>query len=168
MFFFFFKQKAAYDERSNGWSSDVCSSDLRRSQRNETPYGRRAEDFGGGAGDSIRQLIHELRSPLNAISGFAQIISGQMFGPVNQGYRGMAQAIVADAAAVQAIINDLETAAKAGAKTTAEPVSSGDITDIGAILVQVEADLAGLSNDPYVGLSIPRIGGPFQIGRAQV
>src|SRR3546814_1385725 len=65
----------------------------RRPQRNETPYGRRAEDFGGGAGDSIRQLIHELRSPLNAISGFAQIISGQMFGPVNQGYRGMAQAI---------------------------------------------------------------------------
>src|SRR3546814_20675993 len=84
-----------------------------------------------------------------------------MFGPVNQGYRGMAQAIVADAAAVQAIINDLETAAKAGAKTTAEPVSSGDITDIGAILVQVEADLAGLSNDPYVGLSISRNGGPF-------
>src|SRR3546814_6678000 len=73
----------------------------------------------------------------------------------------MAQATVAYAAAVQAIITDLETSAKAGAKTTAEPVSAGDITDIGAILVQVEADLAGLSNDHYVGLSISRIGGPF-------
>ena len=133
----------------------------RRPQRNETPYGRRAEDFGGGAGDSIRQLIHELRSPLNAISGFAQIISGQMFGPVNQSYRGMAKTIVADAAAVQAIIDDLETAAKASGKATADPAPSDDITDIGAILVQVEADLAGLSNDHYVGLSISRIGGPF-------
>src|SRR3546814_15906032 len=58
----------------------------RRPQRNETPYGRRAEDFGGGAGDSIRQLIHELRSPLNPLSGFAQILTGQMFGPVTKGY----------------------------------------------------------------------------------
>src|SRR3546814_3776751 len=28
MFFFFFKQKAAYEMRSSDWSSDVCSSDL--------------------------------------------------------------------------------------------------------------------------------------------
>src|SRR3546814_4918007 len=28
MFFFFFKQKTAYEMRISGWSSDVCSSDL--------------------------------------------------------------------------------------------------------------------------------------------
>src|SRR3546814_4890012 len=28
MCFFFFKQKTAYEMRSSGWSSDVCSSDL--------------------------------------------------------------------------------------------------------------------------------------------
>src|SRR3546814_5468454 len=28
--FFFFKQKTAYDMRISDWSSDVCSSDLRR------------------------------------------------------------------------------------------------------------------------------------------
>src|SRR3546814_9378463 len=28
MFFFFFKQKPAYELRISGWSSDVCSSDL--------------------------------------------------------------------------------------------------------------------------------------------
>src|SRR3546814_4081468 len=28
-FFFFFKQKTAYEMRISGWSSDVCSSDLR-------------------------------------------------------------------------------------------------------------------------------------------
>src|SRR3546814_7411985 len=30
MFFFFFKQKTAYEMRSRDWSSDVCSSDLPR------------------------------------------------------------------------------------------------------------------------------------------
>src|SRR3546814_8821265 len=29
MFFFFFKQKTAYEMRISDWSSDVCSSDLR-------------------------------------------------------------------------------------------------------------------------------------------
>src|SRR3546814_6857013 len=29
MFFFFFKQKTAYELRISDWSSDVCSSDLR-------------------------------------------------------------------------------------------------------------------------------------------
>ena len=75
----------------------------RRPQRNELPYGRPESS---DSGDSIRQLIHELRSPLNAISGFAQIISGQMFGPVSGAYRKMADSIIADAAAVQDIIDD--------------------------------------------------------------
>src|SRR3546814_17051652 len=30
VYFFFFKQKTAYDMRISDWSSDVCSSDLRR------------------------------------------------------------------------------------------------------------------------------------------
>src|SRR3546814_6995058 len=30
---FFFKQKTAYEMRISDWSSDVCSSDLRRSRR---------------------------------------------------------------------------------------------------------------------------------------
>ena len=128
----------------------------RRPQRNETPYGRPvAED----PGDSIRQLIHELRSPLNAISGFAQIIAGQMFGPVNHGYRSMAETIVADAASVQSIIDDLETAARSGSASVAE--MTDEIVDIGAVVTQVETDLATLLADQRIDLSISRVGGPF-------
>src|SRR3546814_3675939 len=36
-FFFFFKQKTAYEMRISDWSSDVCSSDLTRSDRFEIP-----------------------------------------------------------------------------------------------------------------------------------
>src|SRR3546814_2844858 len=34
-FFFFFKQKTAYEMRISDWSTDVCSSDLRRCERDE-------------------------------------------------------------------------------------------------------------------------------------
>lgn len=128
----------------------------RRPYRNETPYGH---DVPPDAGDSIRQLIHELRSPLNAISGFGQIIAEQMFGPVSQSYRAMAKAIVADAAAVQSIIDDLETAAR---DTDGEQVaSSEESVDIAAITTQVESDLAPLLAGQRIDLSISRVGGPF-------
>src|SRR3546814_10394367 len=46
IFFFFFKQKTAYEMRISEWSSDVCSSDLRASNPQEAyglgPRGRRA------------------------------------------------------------------------------------------------------------------------------
>src|SRR3546814_10612523 len=35
MFFFFFKQKTAYEIRISDWSSDVCSSDLRQADAAE-------------------------------------------------------------------------------------------------------------------------------------
>src|SRR3546814_4248477 len=47
VFFFFFKQKTAYEVRISDWSSDVCSSDLReRSCRHPRPpsRGSRASD----------------------------------------------------------------------------------------------------------------------------
>src|SRR3546814_6471517 len=37
MYFFFFKQKTAYEMRISDWSSDVCSSDLRRSNGDIVP-----------------------------------------------------------------------------------------------------------------------------------
>src|SRR3546814_4257226 len=51
MFFFFFKQKTAYEMRISNWSSDVCSSDLQRRQlggrrRLQHRLGHAAEDRG--------------------------------------------------------------------------------------------------------------------------
>ncbi|MBN8845204.1 MAG: HAMP domain-containing histidine kinase [Sphingomonadales bacterium] len=129
----------------------------RRPQQSEIPYGRPAAVE---SGDSIRQLIHELRSPLNAISGFSQIISGQMFGPVSATYRAMAETIVADAAAVQAIIDDLETAARAVSAPPPEPGPS-EIADIDAVMAQVQGDLSSLLAEQHVDMSISRVGGPF-------
>src|SRR3546814_7441318 len=40
LFFFFFKQKTAYEMRISDWSSDVCSSDLCRTARCRQPLRR--------------------------------------------------------------------------------------------------------------------------------
>src|SRR3546814_9180276 len=40
MFFFFFKQKTAYEMRISDWSSDVCSSDLNAADRASPAYSR--------------------------------------------------------------------------------------------------------------------------------
>ncbi|WP_447407616.1 hypothetical protein, partial [Clostridium perfringens] len=40
------------------------------------------------ASDSLRQLVHELRTPTNAIAGFAELIEAQLLGPVSDVYRG--------------------------------------------------------------------------------
>src|SRR3546814_3071630 len=42
MFFFFFKQKTAYEMRISDWSSDVCSSDLVRAAQASRRKGRGA------------------------------------------------------------------------------------------------------------------------------
>src|SRR3546814_8631203 len=52
-FFFFFKQKTAYEMRISDWSSDVCSSDLFGKVTNLTDYGSFVEVEAG-----IEGLVH--------------------------------------------------------------------------------------------------------------
>src|SRR3546814_4982586 len=47
MFFFFFKQKTAYEMRISDWSSDVCSSDLAARNGARRCQGRAPQEHGG-------------------------------------------------------------------------------------------------------------------------
>uniref|UniRef100_UPI001574F43C sensor histidine kinase n=1 Tax=Sphingomonas bacterium TaxID=1895847 RepID=UPI001574F43C len=62
--------------------------------------------------DGLRQLVHELRTPTNAIGGFAELIESEMLGPVPAPYRARAATIRAHAADLIAAIDDLDTAAR--------------------------------------------------------
>jgi len=63
--------------------------------------------------DSLRELVHEIKTPLNAIIGFAEIIQGQYLGPADHRYRDRAGEIVAQAHLLLGAIDDLDFAAKA-------------------------------------------------------
>jgi len=62
--------------------------------------------------DSLRELVHEIKTPLNAIIGFAEIIDGQLLGPADRGYRERASDIVSQARLLLGAIDDLDFAAK--------------------------------------------------------
>ncbi|MEA3080868.1 MAG: hypothetical protein QOD54_536 [Sphingomonadales bacterium] len=62
--------------------------------------------------DSVRELVHEIKTPLNAIMGFAEIIEGQYLGPADRGYRERAAEIGRQARLLLTAIDDLDFAAK--------------------------------------------------------
>ena len=64
------------------------------------------------AGDRMRQVLHELRTPVNAIQGFAEIIQQQLFGSAPNAYRALAGAIGVDAARLLAGFDEIDRLAK--------------------------------------------------------
>jgi hypothetical protein len=87
--------------------------------------------------DLVRQLVHELRSPLNAITGFAQMIEGQYAGPVASNYRTASRSIIADSAALLSAINEIDMLARgAGPITTPTEMNAGSVLGIIAHVVE--------------------------------
>ena len=91
--------------------------------------------------DSLRELVHEIKTPLNAIIGFAEIIEGQYLGPADRGYRDRAGEIVGQARLLLAAIDDLDFAAKVHSArgTVSERV------DFAALLDRIAGELRELA-----------------------
>lgn len=79
----------------------------RRPRADETSH-----PAGAAATDALRQLVHELRTPANAISGFAEMIEHQLLGPVPDAYREQAASIRGQTFGLIDAIDDLDTAAR--------------------------------------------------------
>lgn len=82
--------------------------------------------------DGLRQLAHELRSPLNAILGFAEMIEQQILGPAAADYRDRAATIVEEAQRLLTAIDDVDTLAK----ETGAPREAG-LSDVGRIIEEL-------------------------------
>ena len=78
--------------------------------------------------DSLRELVHEIKTPLNAIIGFAEIIDGQYLGPADQRYRERAREIVRQARLLVIAIDDLDFAAKIHSSAKAD--SRADVSEL--------------------------------------
>jgi hypothetical protein len=62
--------------------------------------------------DRLRQLLHELRTPVNAIQGYSEAMQQGLFGPIGHEYRAMSAGIAADAARILAGFEELERLAR--------------------------------------------------------
>lgn len=94
------------------------------------------------AADSVRELVHELRTPVNAIAGFAELIESEMLGSVPPAYRDRAGEIRGAAADLIGAIDDLDTAARIeGQALELRPAP----TPLAPLLDRVVHDLAPLA-----------------------
>lgn len=88
--------------------------------------------------DRIRQLLHELRTPVTAVQGYAEVIQQQLFGPAPHEYRALAAAIAADAARILAGFEELDRLARL--ETGAVRIEPGE-ADLAALLRRTAAQL---------------------------
>jgi hypothetical protein len=94
------------------------------------------------APDSLRQLVHELRTPTNAIAGFAEMIEVQLLGPVQDVYRARAAIIRDQANELLAAIEDLDLAARIESK--ALDLRAGQLA-LKPLLARIAGDLEPLA-----------------------
>ncbi len=120
-----------------------------RSDEDAQPMPRKA------ASDSLRQLVHELRTPTNAIAGFAELIEAQLLGPVSPVYREHALTIRNSAASLLHAIEDLDTAARIEGK--ALELRSTPVP-IEPMLIRIAGDLEPLASLRGTALDIHPMG----------
>ena len=87
------------------------------------------------AADRIRQMLHELRTPVNAIQGFAEVIQQQLFGPVPHEYRALAAGIAGDAARILSAFEELERLARLESRAMELDPGESDLASLTAATV---------------------------------
>lgn len=121
----------------------------RRPRRDETAA---AGGSGSRKADSLRQLMHELRTPTNAIAGFAELIEREILGEAPPVYRERAATIRDHARALLAAIDDLDIAARIDA--AALRLYPGEVA-LRPLLARIGEDLAGLAALRGAVLALP-------------
>jgi hypothetical protein len=100
--------------------------------------------------DSLRELVHEIKTPLTAIIGFAEIIEGQYLGPADHRYRLRAGEIVAQARLLLRAIDDLDFAAKIHSSADAADRRA----DLARLLEQAAASLRERASEKDVQIEL--------------
>src|SRR5882672_8813436 len=82
-------------------------SQSRTSERKPRRAGRTADRVANAKADLLARISHEVRTPLNAIIGFSEVMIGERFGALNERYIEYMKDIRSSGERVIAIINDL-------------------------------------------------------------
>jgi signal transduction histidine kinase len=114
----------------------------------------------GDPGDRMRQLLHELRTPVGAIQGFAELIQQQMFGPAPNAYRALAAAIAVDAARLMAGFDEIDRLARL--ETGAQPLSLGQ-SDLREVIAQLLHRVEGVVRPRGARIDLTVRGAPFTV-----
>lgn len=101
--------------------------------------------------DRIRQLLHELRTPITAVQGYAEVIQQQLFGPAPHEYRALAAAIAADAARILAGFEELDRLARL--ETHAMAIDMGE-ADLAALVRRTTGQISPVLQPRGAGFAV--------------
>src|SRR5690606_15238351 len=113
-----------------------------------------------GTGDRMRQLLHELRTPVGAIQGFAELIQQQMFGPAPNEYRALAAAVAVDAARLLAGFDEIDRLARL--ESGALRLDEGQ-SDFRNAVAGIQRRLDGVLRPRSARIDLAVRGGPFVV-----
>lgn len=108
--------------------------------------------------DRMRQVLHELRTPVNAIQGFAEIIQQQLFGHAPNEYRALAAAVAVDAAKLLASFDEIDRLSRL--ETDALALEAGD-ADMREAVSETIRRLEGALRPRNAGMQLAVSGSPF-------
>ena len=108
----------------------------------------------------MRQVLHELRTPVGAIQGFAEIIQQQLFGPAPHEYRAHAAAIAVDAARLLAGFDEVDRLVKL---ESGAPVLEPGTSDFHAAVADTAQRLQGVLRPRGAAFQLEGSGGPFTV-----
>lgn len=112
-------------------------------------------------GDSMRQVLHELRTPANAIQIAAEIIQQQLYGPAPHEYRALAASIAGDTAQILAGFDELDRLVKL--ENGSQVPASGNC-DLAVIVEETVARLQAWTGPRGGGFVLPESAPSLPVG----
>ena len=132
--------------------SDIT--EFKESERNILRAHSQAESANRSKTEFLANMSHELRTPLNAIIGFSEIISNELFGPLdNPRYLEYIKDILASSLHLLSIINDVLDMSKIEAgkfELAKEPVTLQTVIGDVVRMMRARAQSRGISLIPSV------------------
>jgi K+-sensing histidine kinase KdpD len=110
-------------------------------------------------------MLHELRTPVNAIQIGAEIIQQQLYGPTPHEYRALAATIAGDAARMLSAFEELERLAKLDSR--AMELETGE-TDLAAVVQATAAQLGAHTTGRGSGFELRIDDQPLPIALARI
>lgn len=117
-----------------------------------------AETANRAKSEFLAAMSHDLRTPLNAILGFAEIMTQQYLGPINEKYRGYAKDIKSSGQHLLMLVNeilDLSTIEAGKQFLAKEKLSTPEIVDECRKIVEDKARSNGISLMTEVSGDLP-------------
>ncbi len=117
-----------------------------------------AEQANQAKSEFLASMSHDLRTPLNAILGFADILSGQYFGPISEKYQEYAQDIHSSGEHLLELVNeilDLSTIEAGKQSLVKEKLSTKEIVTECERIIEDEARSHGIDLVTKVPKDLP-------------